>query len=523
VAGDVTNDGILGAGNALAPLTAGPVGRFTLGGNLTNAGALDIASSGAPGNTLVVSGNAAAAPGATLDVATVLNAGGALSNQFTDRLLVNGDATGVTTINVRASGTGAFTGTDAAANSGGISLVQVGGASDAGAFVLAGGTVTGNTPFTYQLYAFGPGAASGPADAAQSLVGNGGQNWDYRLENVFVTPAGPVAPVLGAVLPPLARPAVAPQVAAYISAPEALFNAGFEDVDELHRRLGEISADDLAGDGKANQGFARVFGSSFNYASTRGFADYGYNMSGDETAVQFGATHRVLDDADGTLRVGLAGTLGNLWYKPSAVDGPSQGTLATQTIAGTATWQARSGWYVDGILSAGLFNGHVSTAAGRASGLNGSSVTGSVETGMPLALGNSGLVAEPEAQLVYEHLDFANKTDRQGFAVALGSPDEGLLRVGGRLKRDLPLGGGGVLTPYGEFNLLQGLGGSNQVRLGQVAFTTGGYGTAVQLRAGLTGRVSQSLSLYGDVARTQAVGNSGFRGWGVNAGMKVAF
>jgi outer membrane autotransporter protein len=231
----------------------------------------------------------------------------------------------------------------------------------------------------------------------------------------------------------------------------------------------------------------------------------------------------VLDDADGTLRVGLAGTLGNLWYKPSAVDGPSQGTLATQTIAGTATWQARSGWYVDGILSAGLFNGHVSTAAGRASGLNGSSVTGSVETGMPLALGNSGLVAEPEAQLVYEHLDFANKTDRQGFAVALGSPDEGLLRVGGRLKRDLPLGGGGVLTPYGEFNLLQGLGGSNQVRLGQVAFTTGGYGTAVQLRAGLTGRVSQSLSLYGDVARTQAVGNSGFRGWGVNAGMKVAF
>ncbi len=522
VAGNVTNDGTLGAGNALAPLAGGPVGRFTLGGNLANDGVVDIVSSTRPGNILVVTGNYAA-PGATLELATVLNAGGALSNQITDRLLVDGSASGTTTIHVTVSGAGAFTSTNAAANEDGISLVQVGGASTASAFTLAGGSVSGDTPFTYRLYAYGPGAADGPADAAQSLVGNAGQNWDYRLENVYVTPAGALAPAVGAVLPPRARPAVAPQVAAYISAPEALFEAGFEDVDELHRRLGEIRADDLAGESEPNQGFVRAFGSSFNYASTRDFAGYGYNMSGDETGVQFGATHRVVNDEDGTLRVGVAGTLGSIWYTPDAVDGASNGTLATQAIAGTATWQARSGWYVDGILSAGLFNGHVSTAAGRASGMNGSGVTGSVETGLPVALGASGLVAEPEAQLVYEHLAFADKTDEQGFLVSLGSPDEGLLRVGGRLLRTYPTSGTGALTPYAELNLLQGLGGSNQLRLSDVAFTTGGYGTAVQVRAGLTGRVSQQLSLYGDVARTQAVGDSGFRGWALNGGMKVSF
>jgi len=62
--------------------------------------------------------------GASISLNTLLNAGGALSNQFTDRLLIEGDVSGTTLVNIAVApgSTGSLTGNGAAD---GISLIQV--------------------------------------------------------------------------------------------------------------------------------------------------------------------------------------------------------------------------------------------------------------------------------------------------------------------------------------------------------------------------------------------------------------
>ena len=71
-------------------------------------------------------------------------------------------------IEVRAIGLGAPTSVDVTRPSDGISLVQVAGTSSANAFSLAGGYLTGGTPYQYRLNAYGPGSSNGLAAASQN-------------------------------------------------------------------------------------------------------------------------------------------------------------------------------------------------------------------------------------------------------------------------------------------------------------------------------------------------------------------
>ena len=514
--------------------------------------------------TLTVRGDYASSA-SMLTMNTQLNAGGPLSNQLTDRLLILGNAEGTTSTAVNnARGTGAFTsltGVPDAAD--GISIIQVAGASTPEAFTLQHGYVTGGTPFQYKLNAYGPGSPNGAADALQSLVGAAGNHWDYRLQSAYVTPEGPVkpetespsgpvepapgppsGPVEPAPVPPAepgqpapepppgalpqlpsdARPEVAPQVPAYLSTSRALFQTGLVDIDSLHRRLGEIRDDQITANGQAVEGFVRIYGGLFNYTTDRSFQSFGYNFSLDYGAVQFGASYKTIDNPEGTLRVGLAGTFGRLWMQPSAVDGASDARFDTQSLAGIATWQDRAGWYVDGIVMGGLFNGRYTTPArGQITSVNGNSVAVSVESGMPFQLPWWDLALEPQVQLVWQHLDFANRTDGDGIEVNMGSPDQGLARIGFRLLRPFVMGDGSRLTPYIKANLLQGIGGSNNVVLSGVTFGTGKQGTALQIGAGVTGTLTRNLSLYGNVAWQNSVGNGGFRGWVLNGGLRLMF
>ena len=514
--------------------------------------------------TLTVRGDYASSA-SMLTMNTQLNAGGPLSNQLTDRLLILGNAEGTTSTTVNnARGAGAFTsltGVPDAAD--GISIIQVAGASTPEAFTLQHGYVTGGTPFQYKLNAYGPGSPNGAADALQSLVGTAGNHWDYRLQSAYVTPEGPVKPETetpsgplepapgppsaptepepgppaepgqpapepppGAVpqLPSDARPEVAPQVPAYLSTSRALFQTGLVDIDSLHRRLGEIRDDQISGNGQAVEGFVRIYGGLFNYTTDRSFQSFGYNFNLDYGAVQFGASYKTIDNPDGTLRVGLAGTFGRLWMQPSAVDGASDARFDTQSLAGIATWQDRAGWYVDGIVMGGLFNGRYTTAArGQITSVNGNSVAVSIESGMPFQLPWWNLAIEPQVQLVWQHLDFADRTDGDGIEVNMGSPDQGVARVGFRLLRPFVMGDGSRVTPYIKANLLQGIGGSNSVVLSGVSFGTGKPGTALQVGAGATGTLTRNLSVYGNVAWQNNVGSGGFRGWVLNGGLRLIF
>jgi autotransporter family porin len=120
----------------------------------------------------------------------------------------------------------------------------------------------------------------------------------------------------------------------------------------------------------------------------------------------------VVNNQDGTLRLGAALALGELWYQPSAIDGTSKGHFHSQKLALIGTWQARVGWYVDAIIMPGKFNGDVSTSTrGKTEGLNGNALSLSVETGYPISLGWQQLMVEPEMQFVYQHLGAGQCTD----------------------------------------------------------------------------------------------------------------
>ena len=71
---------------------------------------------------------------------------------------------------------------------------------------------------------------------------------------------------------------MAPQVPSYITAPTALFNAGFAQFDELHRRLGEIRDEQMLGLPQSFEVFYRAIGSTFNYTSQRSFTDFGFDF-----------------------------------------------------------------------------------------------------------------------------------------------------------------------------------------------------------------------------------------------------
>jgi Autotransporter beta-domain len=109
-----------------------------------------------------------------------------------------------------------------------------------------------------------------------------------------------------------------------------------------------------------------------------------------------------------------AAPCGSAWPARSGAFGISR--------AGTVTWQALAGWYVDAIVAGGLFDGRVSTAArGRTAGFNGTSVAASIEGGYPFPVGG-GFAVEPQLQFVYQHLNFASRTDVDGIRVDLGGP-----------------------------------------------------------------------------------------------------
>ncbi|WP_273723975.1 autotransporter outer membrane beta-barrel domain-containing protein [Bartonella sp. AU18XJBT] len=136
-----------------------------------------------------------------------LDKGGALQEQKTDRLLINGDLEGKTTVHVYSvpGSPGALTGDGG--NDQGISIIQVYGKAAEDSFQLNGGYVTLEaSPYQYHLKSYGPSSSFGRVDSNQRVLKNTGTFWDFRLESQFVDSTSfdstKVFPVLDLVVPP---------------------------------------------------------------------------------------------------------------------------------------------------------------------------------------------------------------------------------------------------------------------------------------------------------------------------------
>jgi len=442
---------------------------------------------------------------ARVELNTFLNAGGPLANQTTDRLLIDGDVTGTTilTVNPIAGSPGAITGSGA---SDGISIVQVYGNANANSFALNGGYVAVG-PYQYHLSAFDPASS----DAAQRLMGSGGF-WDFRLQNLNAQSGTP---------PPLL-----PQVPSYLTAPNALFQARLLDIATLRRRLGETAdcshTDVALPQSCRREFFLRTYGGNYDYQSNRTLSQNGFDADVRYTAVQGGGNFYGVDSTVQSLRIGLAGSYGDLAFEPHRVAGSRQTKMDVWSIGPTLTWQHAGGGYVDALMAVGGFKGDVSTRQrGKTTTLQGRSIDAAVEAGMPVKVGD--LTVEPQIQAVYQRLKFNRTIDVDALPVDLGTQDQWTLRAGGEFRKRFVTQTGSAIRVSGTLHVAHTLNDHKTVRLGE-RFHLGKSGTAVQAGLGVDAALKDGNTLiHANVTREQRSSRAGHQGWSANFGVKVRF
>jgi len=507
-----------------------------------------------------------AGAGAHITLNTWLNSGG-VGNQKTDRLLINGDVTGSTTVHINpiahSPGGSTHFGTPMAFD--GISIIQASGKAEVDSFALAGGYVAYG-PFKYVLYAYGPEDTATPASVtkygglahvSERLVDVEAQNWDHwdwrlQAENLTPPPGGGTTPPPppanggnvptppnngggttpppnngGGTTPPPApfTANVVPQVPSYLVAPTALFQANMLDFMSLHHQLADIRT---AANGSPDDGrgafFMRAYGGDYDYTSNRRLSQYGYDADIRYTAMQIGGHLYGFETENGIMRFGLAGSYGDLSFKPHGVDEAHKTNIDIWSVSPFVTWQHQSGGYANVMIAYGGFDGTVSTdLRGNTARLEGHSYAASVEMGMPFALPMGGLTLEPQAQIIYQRLEFDRKRDIDGFAVDIGDPDQWLVRVGGKMQKSFArTRQGSDIKLYGKLNLLHAFGDENQIWLDH-NFYSGRFGTHLETGIGIDAALFGRASLYGDMSWAERVSSSGSSGITLNGGLKASF
>jgi len=434
---------------------------------------------------------------ARIDMNTFFDAGGALANQTTDRLVINGDVLGTTllTVNALPGSPGALTGDTA---NDGISIVQVYGNASASSFALAGGYVPVGV-YEYKLYAFDP----GQSDASQrDATGTGGSFWDFRLQSG------------GSGGAPKTLLAQAPR---YLSAPNAIFQARLLDIGTLHRRMGAT----LPAESGQRDFFLRTYGGDYTYHSQRSARQYGYDADTRYHAVQGGGNVYGVNNAESSWRFGIAGSTGDLSFQPRRVAGSHKTRMEVWSVSPTVTWQHTNGAYVDALVAVGGFKGDVANRNNVATTLEGQSRAVSVEAGLPLSV--AGLTVEPQVQAVYQRLKFDALHDADGLDVRLGTLALWTLRAGGKVARTFDTAAGHRVQVYGKAHVSHGVHNGNTVSLAE-RFRLGRFGTTAEIGLGVNAAFAKDrATVTADVTRQTRVGRAGHQGWAVNLGARVRF
>jgi len=453
------------------------------------------------GNTTVYNAFA----NARIEMNTFFDAGGPLASQSTDRLIINGDVTGTTllTVNPVAGSPGAPTGLSA---SDGISIVQVYGNASANSFALSGGYVAVG-PYQYHLAAFDPTSS----DTTQRVMGSGGF-WDFRLQNPSALTGTP---------PPLL-----PQIPSYLSAPNALFQARMLDISTLRRRLGETSdcrhTDTVLPQPCRREFFLRTYGGNYTYQTNRSVSQNGFDADVRYTAVQGGGNFYGVESEAQSLRIGLAGSYGDLAFEPHRVPGSRQTKMDVWSVSPTLTWQHANGGYVDALIAVGGFKGDVSTRQrGKTATLQGRSIDASIGAGMPVQV--ASLTVEPQIQAVYQRLKFNRTIDADGLTVDLGTQNQWTLRAGNEFRKRFVTKAGSAIRVSGKLHLVHTPNDRKKARLGD-RFRLGKSGTVVEAGLGVDAALAGGKTMiYADVTRQQRSSRAGHQGWSANLGVKVRF
>lgn len=480
--GAVTIDGtstlLANGAVSILPFTPGQLAA------VTNAGAIDLTGGGA-GDALTIVGNYAGAGGA-LRLDTVLGGDGSPS----DRLIIDsGAASGTTGLQiVNLGGAGALT----VGNGIAVITAQNGGTTGGGAFELAAPVAAG--PFQYLLF-------RGPAGAGTVEEDN---SWFLRSQ--LIESDGDAVPLYR------------PETSIYAALPGMARALGVTTIATFHERYGDQAA---VRDG-AGRAWGRIFGEHTEQGSSgplearfdgwSGGVQLGVDIAhleGDDGSTDAGGVFFALARSDGDVNGFAIGVL-DAYAGSSALNGPSFGAYYTHIGAGN--------WYVDSVAMVTFYNQDGTSTNDVATNVGGSGAFLSLEGGVPLALGY-GVSLEPQAQLIFQHLDFGGVTDAFS-TVGFDTADALTGRIGVRLAGFET----STYRPYLKANVWQDWQGTDRTTYaGVYTLEAKDNSTALEVGGGLVGDVTQSVTWWGVVDYTTKIAGNDLEVIRGNAGIKISW
>ncbi|MFC0282371.1 autotransporter outer membrane beta-barrel domain-containing protein [Camelimonas abortus] len=178
------------------------------------------------------------------------------------------------------------------------------------------------------------------------------------------------------------------------------------------------------------------------------------------------------------------------------------GKVELTTMAGGAYWTHYSPWggYLDAVVQLGRHRTEAASEAGRLK-VDASDVIASLEAGYPVGIAAvPGLVIEPQAQVLWQRIVFSNGYDRYSNidpGVSVGA--SGRIGVRGRWRFTDMMGH--VYQAYLRVNLWQDSGGRAMLAYNHMHFAPlEDRSRRIEISAGATARLSDSLALYGHVS-----------------------
>lgn len=471
-------------------------------GNVTNSGTLDLRAD-APGNVLTVGGNYTGNNG-TLLMNTVLGD----DSSATDKLVIKGDASGQTRVEVtKAGGTGAQT-------LNGIELIHVDGNADSAEFVQAGRIAAGAYDYTLGR-------------------GQGSNSGNWYLTSGKNTPEPTPTP------DPDSRPEPAPggydndlrPEAGSYTANMAAANTMF--VTRLHERLGPVQYTDvMTGETKNTSMWMRHEGGHNRWRDGTGQLKtqgnrYVVQLGGDIAQWGRGETDR--------WHLGVMAGYGNDHNNTDSVRTGyrSKGSVNGYSTGLYATWfandETHNGAYLDTWVQYGWFDNHV-----KGDGLPGESwkskgLTASLETGYTWKAGEfSGSLNEwyvqPQAQVVWMGVKADEHRESNGTRVESTGDGNVRTRLGVKTwikgHNRMDDGKSREFRPFVEVNWLHNTRDFG-TRMNGVTVHQDGAHNIGEVKAGVEGQINDRLNLWGNVG-VQA-GDKGYSDTSAMLGVKYTF
>ncbi|WP_375632450.1 autotransporter outer membrane beta-barrel domain-containing protein [Bartonella sp. AA74HLJMH] len=425
-------------------------------------------------------------------------------DQKNDRLLIQGDVLGTTTVYVMSDFKDSNNITEAfhpSSNTSGVSLIQVSGKADENSFKLANGYIQATgSPYKYRLTAYGPTSSYGAANETLNLLGENDNFWDFRLQKFIL-----------------------PQVASYLAVPNALFYAGFIDMAQQSTLLADLRTTAIGiEDNVKKNGF---FLSSYGSIATLSSQQYGYNTNIRYAATQAGFTASAQKSQNTILYWGLTGTYAQLSLTPQNIEDADKSTLNKWAVTAYSGIEHNSGFYMDTLFSYGIWKGNISTAIANSTTKvdDIKMLIASTTIGQKFTTGIKALTFEPQAQLVYQRLIFNAFSDADNLKVDIGEPYQWLVRIGGRLtKTTTSTEKNRVISLYGKVNFLKTFGDDGKVQIGDT-FPLDPTGSSIEGGLGINAKLSRSLALHGDINYRKKLQKTGISGTNFSGGIRYQF